>query len=88
MVKTRVIRFLRLIEGRNARDQIELCAFHSLLVEVQANAGYIHATQCVITTSRLGWRVPLVARNNYVKKKPLPGVVFGPAHKLPGIERT
>ena len=66
MVKTRVIRFLRVIEGRNARDQIELCAFHSLLVEVQANAGYTHSTQRVITTSGLGWRAPLVARNNYV----------------------
>ena len=66
MVKTRVIRFLRVIEGRNARDQIELWAFHSLLVEAQANSGYTHSTQRVITTSGLGWRAPLVARNNYV----------------------
>ena len=43
MVKTRVIR-LRGVEGRNARDQIAFCAFHSFLVEVQMNAGYIHAT--------------------------------------------
>ena len=43
MVKTRVIR-LRVIEGSNTRNQIALCAFHSFLVEVQTNAGYIHAT--------------------------------------------
>ena len=43
MVKTRVIRF-RVIESPNARDQIALCAFHSFLVQVQTNAGYIHAT--------------------------------------------
>jgi len=42
-VKTRVIR-LRIIEGSNARDQIALCAFQTFLVEVQTNAGYIHAT--------------------------------------------
>ena len=27
-----------------ARDQIALCTFNSFLVEVQTNAGYIHAT--------------------------------------------
>ena len=43
MVKIRVIR-LRGVEGRNARDQITFCAFHSFLVEVQTNTGYIHAT--------------------------------------------
>ena len=42
-VKTRVIS-LRVIEGPNARNQIALCAFYSLLVEFQTNAGYIHAT--------------------------------------------
>ena len=41
--KTRVIR-LRLVEGRDASDQIAFCAFHPVLVEVQTNAGYIHAT--------------------------------------------
>ena len=41
--KTRVIR-LRVIESPNALDQIAFCAFHSFLVEVQTNAGYIHAT--------------------------------------------
>ena len=66
MVKTSVIRFLRVIEGPDARDQIALRAFHSLLVEVPANAGYIHVTQCTIRTSGLGLRAPLVARNNYV----------------------
>ena len=34
----------RVIEGPNARDHIALCAFHPLLVEVQMNVGYIHAT--------------------------------------------
>ena len=43
MVKTRVIR-VRGVEGRNARDQIAFCAFQSFLVEIQTNAGYIHAT--------------------------------------------
>ena len=85
MVKTRAIRFLRVIEGQNARDQIALCAFHSLLVEVQTNAGYIHVTQCVITKSWLGLRAPLVARNNYVSTEALPGMVFGP---IPDIVRT
>ena len=43
MVKTRVIRF-RGVEGPNACNQIAFCAFHSFLVEVQTNAGYIHVT--------------------------------------------
>ena len=43
MVKTRVIR-VRGVEGRNARDRIAFCAFHSFLVKVQTNAGYINAT--------------------------------------------
>ena len=43
MVKIRVIR-LRGVEGRNARGQITFCEFHSFLVEVQTNAGYMHAT--------------------------------------------
>ena len=43
MVKTRVIR-LRGVKGRDARDQIAFCTFHSFLVEVQTNAGYIHVT--------------------------------------------
>ena len=38
-----VIRF-RVIKGPKARDQIAFCAFYSFLVEVQTNAGYIHAT--------------------------------------------
>ena len=32
------------MEGPNTRDQIAFCAFHSFLVKVQTNAGYIHAT--------------------------------------------
>ena len=39
--QTRVVRWY-MIEGPNARDSN--CAFHSFLVEVQTNAGYIHAT--------------------------------------------
>ena len=42
MVKTRVIR-LRVIEGPNVHDQILFCTFHTFVVEVQTNAGYIHA---------------------------------------------
>ena len=34
---------LRVIEGPNAHDKIAFSAFHSFLVEVQTNAGYIHA---------------------------------------------
>ena len=41
MLKTGVIR-LRVIEDPDARDQIAFCAFPSLLVEVQTNAGYIY----------------------------------------------
>ena len=43
MVKTRVIRLL-VIEGPSARDQSAFCAFHTFLMEVQTNAGYILAT--------------------------------------------
>ena len=43
MVKTRKIR-LGVIESANARDQSAFCAFHTLLVDVQTNAGHIHAT--------------------------------------------
>ena len=41
MVKTCAIR-LRRVQGRDACDQIGFCAFHSFLVDVQMNAGYIH----------------------------------------------
>ena len=44
MVKTHVIKLLG-IEGPNTCDQIACHAFHSLLVEVQMNSGYIHAMQ-------------------------------------------
>ena len=37
------LRKFHVIEGQNARDQIAFYAFHSLLVEVQTNAGYICA---------------------------------------------
>ena len=46
----------------NTRDQIAFCAFHSFLVEVQANAVYI--LTYVITTWRIGVPAPLVACNN------------------------
>ena len=32
------------MKGTNAHDQGGFCAFHTFLVEVQTNAGYIHAT--------------------------------------------
>ena len=32
------------VESRNVHDQIALCPFHSFLVEVQTNTGYIHVT--------------------------------------------
>ena len=37
------LRKFHVIEGLNARDQIAFYAFHSFLVEVQTNAGYICA---------------------------------------------
>ena len=40
MVKTSVIR-LRVIEGPHVHDQSVLCAFHTFLVEVQTNVGYM-----------------------------------------------
>ena len=39
--KTSVTR-LRVIEGSNALDQIAFCTFHTFVVEVQTNAGYIY----------------------------------------------
>ena len=35
------LRKFHVIEGQNARDQVAFFAFHSFLVEVQTNAGYI-----------------------------------------------
>ena len=35
------LRKFHVIEGQNARDQVTFFAFHSFLVEVQTNAGYI-----------------------------------------------
>ena len=37
------LRKFHVIEDQNARDQIAFYAFHSFLVEVQTNAGYICA---------------------------------------------
>ena len=33
-------------QGANASDQIAFCAFHSFLVEVQTNAGYMRHMRC------------------------------------------
>lgn len=35
---------LGVTEGPNVCNQIVFCAFYSILMEVQINAGYIHAT--------------------------------------------
>ena len=48
------------------RDQIAFCAFHSFLVEVQANCWQYTCDACLITTWRLGLRTPLVARNYFI----------------------
>ena len=53
-------RFTR-VESPNACDQIAFCAFHSFLVKVQTNAGYIHATLVEI----LGWARPGKAENTF-----------------------
>ena len=37
------LRKFHVIEGQNARDQVAFFAFHSFLVEVRTNAGYICA---------------------------------------------
>ena len=42
-VHKHVIR-LGVTEGPKMRDQIVFCAFYTVLMEVQINAGYIHAT--------------------------------------------
>ena len=34
---------LRVIEGYNVSHQIVFCAFHTFLLEVQTDAGFIHA---------------------------------------------
>ena len=49
VVKTRVIR-LRVTQtgGPNMSDQIAFCAFHSFLVEIQMNPGYICVTHANI----------------------------------------
>ena len=64
MVQTHVIR-LQGAEGRDEHDQIAFCAFHSFLMKVQTNAGYIHATHaskqpgdwdCGLLLSPAKWR--------------------------------
>ena len=59
--KKRVIR-LREIEDPKARDQIALYAFHSFLLEVQANAFLIHTFQSCEKQPEL--RAPPAARKN------------------------
>ena len=69
MIKTRVIR-LRGVEGRNARDQIAFCAFHSFLVEFQTNAGKIYAMlACVASVSARVRRENLGRQQKKKKKK-------------------
>ena len=70
MIKTCVIRLCG-VEGRNMHDQIVFCTFHSFLVEVQMNAGHIHATHAkfIVTTWRLGLQVTRGARNNFMLMK-------------------
>ena len=70
MIKTRVIRLCG-VEGRNMHDQIVFCTFHSFLVEVQMNAGHIHATHAkfIVTTWRLGLQVTRGACNNFMLMK-------------------
>ena len=47
MVRTRGIRL------QNARDQIEFCAFHPFLVEVQTNAEYVHAMHVLLLPAKI-----------------------------------
>ena len=54
MLKTPVTILRGGIEGRNARDQVAFCSFHSFLVKGQMKAAYIHATHAYIATWRLG----------------------------------
>ena len=57
---THLIR-LRVTEGPNMNDQIESCAFHSFLEEVQIKCLLPTCNVCIITTWRLGLQAPLVA---------------------------
>ena len=57
---THLIR-LRVTEGPNMNDQIESCAFHSFLEEVQIKCLLPTCDVCIITTWRLGLQAPLVA---------------------------
>ena len=44
---------LGVTEGPNVRDQIVFCAFYTILMEVQINAGYIHATHASVSYTHL-----------------------------------
>ena len=74
MVKTRFIR-LHVIEGPNASDQIPF------ILNGSPNERWLHTCDaCVITTSGLRLRAPLLARNNSLQtfsqmKVPSRGVV-------------
>ena len=52
------LRKFHMTDGQNVHDQIALYAFHSFLVEVQMNGGYMCTR--VITTWRLGLRALVV----------------------------
>ena len=43
------------VEGRNTGNQIAFFAFHSFLVEVQANAEYIHVTSAVASMLQIAF---------------------------------
>ena len=63
MVKTRVSR-LRVIERPNGRDQSASMHSGPSILSGSPNECWLHTCHaCVITTSRLGLRAPLVARN-------------------------
>ena len=59
-----------MIEGPNVCDQIEFYAFHSFLVKVQTNSGYIPATHA-------SWRLVQWNPVNMVTKSPSPQVPGG-----------
>ena len=44
LLQRRALRKFYVTDGQNTRDQSAFCRFHASSVEVQTNAGYIHAT--------------------------------------------
>ena len=62
----------QITRGPHVSDQIAFCQFHSFLVEVQTNAGYIHTTHAW----RLGLPAPPVTRNNHEKPSGVDNKIF------------